>query len=46
MSKDRTEVNDLAATMLERFKILAAKYDDWAKLANVKPWPLKPPKKK
>ncbi len=46
LAKDRTEGTDLAATMPDRVKDLAAKYDVWAKRANVEPWPVNPPKKK
>ncbi len=45
LSKDRTESNDLAATMPARVKDLTAKYDTWAKRANVEPWPVNSPKK-
>jgi arylsulfatase len=46
LSKDRTESHDLAATMPDRVKELAAKYDAWARRAHVEPWPVNPPKKK
>ncbi len=45
ISKDRTESKDLAATEAERVKAMAAKYDAWAKRANVEPWPVNPAKK-
>ena len=46
ISKDRVESNDLAAKMPEKVKELSAKYDAWAKRAQVEPWPVVPPKKK
>ncbi len=42
LEKDRTELTDLAAKEPERVKDLAAKWDAWAKRANVLPWPWKP----
>ncbi len=46
IAKDRTESKNLAASMPDRVKELVAKYDVWAKRANVLPWPVNPPKKK
>ena len=46
LSKDRTEASNLAATMPDRVKALSAKYDAWAKRANVESWPVNSPKKK
>jgi arylsulfatase A-like enzyme len=46
ISKDRVEGTNLAAKMPEKVKELAAKYDDWAKRAQVEPWPVNPAKKK
>jgi arylsulfatase len=46
ISKDRVESNDLAAKMPEKVKELVAKYDAWAKRAQVEPWPVNPAKKK
>ena len=46
IAKDRVETHDLAAKEPARVKELAAKYDAWAKRANVEPWPVNPPKKK
>jgi arylsulfatase A-like enzyme len=40
ISRDRTEANDLAAAQPARVKELAARYDAWAKRANVEPWPV------
>lgn len=37
LAADRTEQHDLAATQPERVQRLAAKWDDWAKRANVLP---------
>jgi arylsulfatase len=45
LSKDRTETKNLAATMTERVHEMAAKYDTWAKRANVEPWPVNAKKK-
>ena len=39
LANDRTELHDLAAAEPERAKDLAAKWDAWAKRANVLPWP-------
>ena len=38
LAKDRTEANDLAAAQPERVKELAAKWEAWARRANVLPW--------
>ncbi|MCE9562902.1 MAG: arylsulfatase [Planctomycetes bacterium] len=46
LSKDRVEANDLRAKHPDMVKELVAKYDAWAKRANVEPWPVNPPKKK
>jgi arylsulfatase len=46
ISKDRVEANNLASSMPEKVKELTAKYDAWAKRANVAPWPVNPGKKK
>ena len=45
VSTDRTETHDLAAKEPDRVKALVAKYDAWAKRANVEPWPVGGPKK-
>ena len=45
LSKDRVEANDLVAKEPDRVKTMAAKYDAWAKRANVEPWPVGGPKK-
>jgi arylsulfatase len=37
-AKDRTEANDLAAAQPERVKAMAAKWEAWARRANVLPW--------
>jgi arylsulfatase A-like enzyme len=42
ISKDRVEGHDLAATMPDRVRELAAKYDAWAKRSRVEPWPVNP----
>jgi arylsulfatase len=39
LAKDRTEQNDLAASQPERAKEFAAKWQAWAKRAQVKPFP-------
>ena len=44
MKADRTEQHDLAAEQPERAKELAAKWDAWAKRANVIPYPKEPAK--
>jgi len=41
MSKDRSELNNLADKHPEKVKELAAKWEAWAKRAKVKPWPYK-----
>jgi arylsulfatase len=46
LSKDRPEAKNLAATHPDKVKELAAKYDAYAKRANVEPWPVNPAKKK
>jgi arylsulfatase len=43
ISKDRTEQNDLAAQFPEKLKELVAKWETYAKRANVLPWIWKPP---
>ena len=40
VSKDRTESHDRAKTMPDKVAELAAKYDAWAKRAQVEPWPV------
>ncbi|MFM8274630.1 MAG: arylsulfatase, partial [Gemmata sp.] len=45
IAKDRIEANNLAAKEPERLKALVAKYDAWAKRANVESWPVPGPKK-
>jgi len=40
ISKDRVESNNLAPKMPEKVKELAAKYDAYAKRAQVEPWPV------
>jgi arylsulfatase A-like enzyme len=45
LSRDRVESTDLATKEPERVKEMAAKYDAYAKRANVEPWPLSPPGK-
>ena len=46
ISKDRIESINLAAEHPERVKQLVAKYESWAKRADVAPWPVNTPKKK
>jgi arylsulfatase len=41
MSKDRSELHDLAARHPEKCAELSAKWDAWAVRALVKPWPWK-----
>ncbi|MCX2575878.1 arylsulfatase [Pedobacter sandarakinus] len=38
LSKDRSETNDLAATMPEQVKTMTTAYANWAKRANVEPF--------
>src|SRR5262249_17531370 len=38
LEADRTELTDLAAKQPDRVKEMAAKYEAWAKRANVLPW--------
>lgn len=45
LGKDRVEANDLAAKHPDKVKELAAKYEAYAKRANVEPWPVNAPKK-
>ncbi len=40
IGKDRVEANDLAAKHPDKVKELAAKYEAYAKRANVEPWPV------
>ena len=40
MTTDRTEMNNLAATQLDRVKDMSAQWDAWAKRVGVAPWPL------
>ena len=42
MEKDRTEMNNLAATDTQRVSELAGKWEAWAKRAQVIPWPHEP----
>jgi arylsulfatase len=46
ITKDRTESANLAAKEPDRVQDLTAKYDAWAKRANVVAWPANPAKKK
>jgi arylsulfatase A-like enzyme len=46
IAKDRTESKDLAKAEPEKVRELAAKYDAWAKRAQVEPWPVAAKKKK
>jgi arylsulfatase A-like enzyme len=39
LSKDRSELNDLAAAQPKRAKTMAAKWEAWAERARVKPYP-------
>jgi arylsulfatase len=39
MQADRTELNDLAATMSEKVRELSARWDAWAKRSHVRPYP-------
>jgi len=41
MAKDRSETNDLAKKYPDKVKALAAKWEQWARRARVKPWPWK-----
>ena len=45
ISNDRIESNNLAAALPEQVKELRAKYESWAKRANVAAWPVNPAKK-
>ena len=40
MTTDRTEMNNLTATQLDRVKDMSAQWDAWAKRVGVAPWPL------
>ena len=40
MTTDRTEMNNLAATQLDRVNDMSAQWDAWAKRVGVAPWPL------
>ena len=40
-AKDRSETNDLAKKYPDKVKALAAKWEQWARRARVKPWPWK-----
>jgi arylsulfatase len=40
---DRTEIRDLAGEQPERLKEMAAKWESWARRANVLPWIWQPP---
>lgn len=46
MTKDRTELNDLSDKYPDKVKDMLAKWDAWAKRANVKPYPSPGKKKK
>ncbi len=46
IANDRVESNDLAPKMPGKVKELSAKYEAYAKRANVEPWPVNPAKKK
>ena len=46
IAKDRVESNDLASSQPEKVNELSAKYEAWAKRANVEPWPVAAAKKK
>jgi arylsulfatase len=46
IGKDRVEANDLSAKEPDKLKELVAKYEAYAKRANVEPWPVNPAKKK
>ena len=41
LSKDRSELNDLASSQPDRVKSLAAKWEAWADRAHVRPYPSK-----
>lgn len=45
LAKDRIEGTDLAAKHPAKAKELSAKYDAWARRAQVEPWPVNPSKK-
>ncbi len=40
LDADRTERRDLAKKRPSKVKVLAAKWDEWAKRAGVRPWPV------
>jgi arylsulfatase len=40
MSKDRSELHDLASAQPDRVKEMAAKWEAWAQHAHVKPYPV------
>jgi arylsulfatase len=42
LAKDRTEAMDLTAMHPDKVQALSARYDAWAKRANVEPWPVLP----
>ncbi|NBV23195.1 MAG: arylsulfatase [Proteobacteria bacterium] len=46
LSRDRTEMNDLASSEPERVRTMAAKWDEWARRTNVLPRPAEGAKKK
>lgn len=43
MSRDRTEMNDLAGAEPDRVKSMSEQWDAWAKRAHALPWPWKKP---
>lgn len=45
LAADRTELNNLAEKYPEKVEELSLLYDQWAKRADVKPWPVKRSKK-
>jgi arylsulfatase A-like enzyme len=45
ISKDRVESKNLASVELNRVKELSAKYEEYARRAQVEPWPVAPAKK-
>ena len=46
ISSDRVESTNLAAQHSDKVQELAARYDAWAKRANVLPWPVASPEKR
>jgi arylsulfatase len=43
MSRDRTEMNDLAGAEPDRVKAMSEQWDAWANRAHALPWPWKKP---